>query len=1221
MKDDFNPEPHPDSFEDDLTRAFDELIEGLSSHASEASEGRVGEPETARGCPAPEDWVSLFCPEGRSTEVDRLLAHAAVCGLCAAHLHRLHGQPTAEESAQLEQLASSSPGWQRSMAAQLSKTPHQGQSKRNQRLYLWIGSGLAACMALAVTVGAWWHLATAPERMLAESYSRTRIFDLRMPGAGFSGVETESHLRGGTTGREPAQLLEARARIERHLENAPDDHHWLQLEARADVLEEKFDPAIDILDRLLAAGPVTSSLLLDDATAYFQRGTADNSENDRATALDSLRRADELAPDDPVVLFNEAVVMEDRGQVMNAVETWNRYLRFERDPNWLADGRRRLQALEQKLTRLKSHQSRMEQHLATPAAMRALAVDSATLETVDEELSSLLLPKLLAPAFPMTADRTRGSPPCPDQCQAARTLLQALAASLERHHQDPWLTRLLPSARSTLPSDQPSPDYLQAINALALAIEADVSGNFAADEKYALTAGVLFKKLGNRAGEDRAQVEASYAHQVSSDIPGCYKLAHSLLGRDPEFAWIQVQALTEDSVCDPAPGTGVEDYSGFQHTVSMAHQRGYAVLELRARNLLGMSPVENGDAEAAWHIYLANIRLFYGGDYPAFKLYSALSGLAELEQSTPRVHLDLLLHREVVGVIEQTPNRQLVPTERVYLAIAALRAGSTDEATEQMRVAEKELAANGGGAGVQGFLVESEIAMAGLYLEQHDLAAAGRMLDSAHRHMVGISNTYRVRDYAVALGELELAQGHLDTAEPMLRSAIQVAERAGSKGGPQTIVLAQRDRQLYGVLAGVWLAQGRPPEEVLALWERYRLRILGQPAPVCPNHGLACLKPKLTAALARLGNDQLLGQVVLPDSLLLYRATNGGVTWTAVPISRKQLQTVAEGLEREASSPATALASVEHASRSAGSVLLAQLQDDPASPDAQSLHRQLFLEPDPQLGNLPWPLVADAAGPIGLRYSLEESPSLLLNRRSRDLAPRATRSDSNNTGRPAPVVGRVSGKSLIVGASVAAGDQQRLPEVLKEARAVAHFGSNSNVLLAEEATRAKLTEHLETATSIHFAGHATERDGGMRLLLAPQKPSRLLTGNDAYLDSTLLRQHPPRLARLAVFSACSTGKKQVGWNHGMGDIVDTLASLGVPDVVATRWQIDSSSAVPMMDAFYSGLAEGLSVPQSLTAARQTLSRDPRYRHPYYWAAYYSSGWGDSDLRPIFHKDQ
>ena len=84
----------------------------------------------------------------------------------------------------------------------------------------------------------------------------------------------------------------------------------------------------------------------------------------------------------------------------------------------------------------------------------------------------------------------------------------------------------------------------------------------------------------------------------------------------------------------------------------------------------------------------------------------------------------------------------------------------------------------------------------------------------------------------------------------------------------------------------------------------------------------------------------------------------------------------------------------------------------------------------------------------------------------------------------------------------------------------------------------------------------------------------------------------------------------------MGDIVNTLAALGVPQVVATRWQIDSASAVPMMDAFYGGLAQGLTVPRALTAARQSLVKDPRYRHPYYWAAYYASGSGSSTTSQV-----
>ena len=168
-------------------------------------------------------------------------------------------------------------------------------------------------------------------------------------------------------------------------------------------------------------------------------------------------------------------------------------------------------------------------------------------------------------------------------------------------------------------------------------------------------------------------------------------------------------------------------------------------------------------------------------------------------------------------------------------------------------------------------------------------------------------------------------------------------------------------------------------------------------------------------------------------------------------------------------------------------------------------------------------------------------------------------------------------------------------------------------LINGQATAAQVTARLGTASTIHFAGHATRQEGVTRLLLAPSAAGT----EKPYLDSELLRSHPPRAARLAVFSACSSGRKDEEWNRGMGDIVDTLAGEGVPEVVATRWQIDSASAVPMMNAFYGGLARGLTVPRALTEARQSLMRDARYRHPYYWAAYYSAGMGKTDMRGLF----
>jgi CHAT domain-containing protein len=359
------------------------------------------------------------------------------------------------------------------------------------------------------------------------------------------------------------------------------------------------------------------------------------------------------------------------------------------------------------------------------------------------------------------------------------------------------------------------------------------------------------------------------------------------------------------------------------------------------------------------------------------------------------------------------------------------------------------------------------------------------------------------------------------------------------------------------------------------------------------------MKPKLESALGRMGEDQLLGQVVLFDRMLLYRATSHGVVWKQVFIRKDDVLGAAEPLERAVSSAATPMSVVEKAARRAGDLFLGQFDGDESAGG-----RKLLLEPDPLLGNFPWPAVETAAGPLGLHFNLEESPSLLLG---------------------GDALRRAGGKPLVVGASIAGEEHQWLPEVVEEARAVVRFSDDGTLLLGQEASQAHVAARMATASAIHFAGHAAQEEGATRLLLAPANSGPMVEGSRgngeidrSWLDSSLLRKYPPREARLVVFSACATGRKDAGWNHGMGDIVATLGGMGVPDVVATRWQIDSESAVPMMDGFYNGLASGMAVPQALTAARQGLVRDARYRHPYYWAAWYASGFGRSDLRAMFH---
>jgi CHAT domain-containing protein len=1192
-------------------------------------------------CPELETWGPLFRSQPAETDQSKanaLVEHAAGCPVCARWLWALVAELEDEETAFLAGIDCASEVQHQKLAEALARTPRRdgtgttepmlvvrsGEASarakgRATRAYPWMGAGLAASLLIAAGVLSWWRTANTPERLIADAYGHDRIFDLRMPGAEYSDVTPQRHLRGSSTGRESSRLLEARARIERQLEAAPEDPHWLELEARSDVLEERFDAAIDILDRLIAAGPVTPGLLLDDASAYFQRGTATGSENDRATALDYLRRADEMTPGDPVILFNEAVAMEDRGQVMNAVETWNRYLQFERDPRWLAEGRKWLAALEEKLNQLKTHQSRMEQHLASPAAMRALAADRAGLAKVDEELSTTRLPQLLDRAFPLTLvsaearsptpDRARGSP-CRDDCQAARTLLSALAASLKRNHNDRWLTELLPSDLSAVQSRSESPvdiKFAEAAHALAWAIEDDVRGDYLNAAESAQLAGQRFRALSKqalskRAGAERADLERADALQATANYAGCYRAAHTLANGDGQFAWIHAEAEALNAYCDPAPGSDAENNPAFRRAEDLAHAGHYGLLELRVRNMRAGAAVDGGDAEAAWRDYRATIRQLYAGDYPALRLSSSLSGLEQVEQATPRAQLALLLQREAVETLELTENRQLLPTARLNLAAAAIRAGSLDEAQTAMHRAQSELAANGGGKPVVSILAEVETALASVYLERREASEAAELLDAAEEHMAGERNAVRLRNYAVARGQLALEQGHAQAAEAGVRDALVEQERLGGKGGAEAIAQAEQNRDLYAVLAGVWLAENKPGAQVLALWERYRLRVLGIPVAACADKDLDCLEAEVEAAAKRPDFGVLTGQIVLPDRLLLYRASRLGVRWVQVLSRREEVEAATERLEWAVNSPHTSQATVEQAARGVGALLIDPLnagagEDSMARSDGQPA--RLRLEPDPLLGNLPWPAVATDAGALGMLTDLEESPSILLER---------------------PADGTATGKALVVGASVAAGEKQLLPEVLEEAQAVARFDKEPSLLIGEEATASEVMARLATAEAIHFAGHAESMEGGTRLLLAPAGADRA-RAQTSWLDSAMLRRHPPRLARLAVFSACSSGKKEAGWSHGMGDIVDAMAALGVADVVATRWQIDSSAAVPMMDAFYGGLASGLTVPQALRGARQAMARDPHYRHPYYWAAWYASGTGTADLSPIFQREK
>jgi tetratricopeptide (TPR) repeat protein len=1215
MKNSDNDNPRQFS-QEDLLRFLDSgprLVRTATS-AKLAEESSCFE---ASECPTAESYIQLATGAIEGDAAEKLLAHAAACDVCgdllASSLGALEGNPSAEEIAAIAELATAQADWQESLSQRLAATKAQRRPKFASSNW-WMGAaGVAAVVLVAAGAFLWQKETHNPERQLAMAYEMSRTLELRVPDAGYAQFSSAIHTRGNATDREPAPLLDARARLARELEKSPQDAHWLELQARADMLEERYDSAIDVLDRLLAEGPVTPELLTDAASAYYQRGLVTGNELDRSTALDDLARADKLSPADPVILFNEAIVMEDRGQMMNAVEVWNRFITVERDAKWRTEGQRKLEALEQTLSRLKSHESRVRQMLATPEAMLALAGDKKTLAALDEELSVYKLDKLLLVAFPESGDgansgaeQARGSPDlknCPKACLAARRLLHAIGTSLELEHHDSWLIDLLPPDIDAFPAAVMA-SYGHGLRLLAQAMQDDVSALPVEGVQFACQARAAFQqplrsnlpaaqetelRVAEHVAERRATLENLFALQLHANLDECRTLAGQLRGApqaerdDRRYPWMAAQERVTEEICERTPETRAMGLALAEKGKRIANLDEYRLLKARATQMIAGELQDSGDAEAAEKFQIMSIRELYAGDPPAARITPALGHIARLELAIGHSHMSELTYLEDLQYTQLTGLKVQAAEVRLNLARAQLRNGEPHEAEQQLRLANSEGSPAALGKSEGADLSMGAEMLASTMLESGDLSSADRYLNEAEKPLMHTSDIYIEREDAMNRGQLELALGHPDRSANVLESAIRLSEGSDVRRGDRVTgaEFGGEDHDAYAELAAAWLAQGRSPEQVLAVWERFRLRSRGLPITQCEGGSLDCELPRLLAEQHRLGDNVVMGQIVLLDRVLIYRMDANGIHWSERRGPRQGLLDAAQRLEQAVSSPHT---SAETAAR-----LGAGLADKllPSLPTGLPGVGALLLEPDPLLANLCWPVLPTEVGPLGIAYPLAEMRSILV--------PDSERSVSHGT--------RLGERALVVGASMTAGGEPPLPEALSEATHVDRLLHAPAILLGEQATAARVGAGLSSATIFHFAGHAVPTENGTELLLAAASSGDIRP----WVDGKFLQQHPPRACRLAVLSACATGKRELAWNHPLQSMVETLGSLGVPEVVATRWQIDSEASVPLIDTFYAGLAKGETAAMALTSARRVQFSNSSYRNPYYWGAYYVTG--------------
>lgn len=1131
-------------------------------------------------CPEPDRWREIAAGVTSPEQALAHLHHASRCDHCGpllssavAEVTGLNQDATAAERAQIAALASAQPQWQREIAARIAGTTSVAPpSVTWWKLWASVprlamaGAALVAVVAAAYLTTIYLRHSASPNQLLARAYTEQRTLEVRIGGAAYAPLRVQ---RGpvASFAERTQSLLKAEALIASQLPSHPDDPSWLQAKARADLLEGKYDAAVESLRRALELSPDSPELMVDLASAYFQRAQTEDNPQDFGTAFEYLSKVLAKQPDDPVALFNRAIISEHQFLYHQALDDWEHYLRVDPRSEWADEARSHADAVR---TKLEKHES-ANRPLLSPAEIAASATPPADMDERVEQYLDAALQSWLPEAYPETSSAAD---------PRARQALFFLADLTSQQHKDRWLSDLL--------SGSSAPAFPQAVASLARAARANQTGDFDVSRKEAARAEQLFRAAGNQAGVLRAQFEQIYALQIVRQSETCRRQAINTLAESEKYPyrWLQIQLGLEKGVCSSL----MQDLGTYGATarkaMAQAQHSGYASLYLRALYFAADDQSGTGNAQGSWTLSSAGLEHYWSGQPPARRggaLYFHLAYITEDE-----VNLRVALLRETVALSDSDPDPWVRATDHQYLASSAVAAGQSRLAEEQYAEAARLYAlAPRTGASLASSL-ENEIGTAQLdtYLGKFDDAFAH--LTSVQNQVRTISNNYVAQRFYSALGELQLRRHREAEAEDALRSALALAERslASLHSQSERITWSKDASPVYLAMVQAQLQQGRK-QEALETYEWYLRaadRIGGSHSPrksLSNPPGPDSLR--LASRLPLLSKATVLVYAALPDGLALWTYDNRGVTgqWIARPT--RDLQELAARFSALAADPQSSISAFQRDARSLYAALIAPAEDQLAP------ERTLVIETDGWLAQVPYEALRDSSG----HYLIERSP--IVHSLGQDSDAERHIEVSMTRDLPALVVGSA--------ASPQAEGLVPLPDVASEADAVAADFHSPRVLKGGEATLSAVRQNLTAAAIFHFAGHSLDTPDKEGLLL--ESGSGQARGL-SLLDADSVRHLNLQNLQVAVLSACSTSSG-TGGSRGFHSVTEALLRAGVPHVVASRWAVDSVVTRAFVEDFYHNALSGQPVSEALRETSRKMLVNPRTAHPYYWSAFAAYG--------------
>ena len=199
---------------------------------------------------------------------------------------------------------------------------------------------------------------------------------------------------------------------------------------------------------------------------------------------------------------------------------------------------------------------------------------------------------------------------------------------------------------------------------------------------------------------------------------------------------------------------------------------------------------------------------------------------------------------------------------------------------------------------------------------------------------------------------------------------------------------------------------------------------------------------------------------------------------------------------------------------------------------------------------------------------------------------------------------KASGRKLLAMAP----SDAHLPNALTEVRGIGRiFGPGSRVVVGKAATKTLFKQIAGDYDYLHLATHGSLNRNAPALSALELEPDKDNDGRLQVYEIAEMKLH----ARLITLSACDTGLGRGYFSETpAGDefvgLTRAFLGAGGQDVLASLWAVNDESTRQLMVRFYRHLL-AKNGSEALAEAQQELRRDPRYRHPYYWAAFVVSG--------------